>query len=241
MLVAGDPDYGGGRAEVDDVGGEPRPVEPVGTRPALPLVEGAGLLGDLPVALAGAPGTIPAVQVLVLARADTPDEVLDGLRDAGAGPPEALDPARGGLGPQERAEDRVRRAGLLASIGLGLLALAAGGRRRRRTIAHDDAALRLVGVPASELRRARLGEAALLATLVSGATLAAGWLAAATLVEVAGLVPTGPARLPLDASPSLPLLVGVAVAAALATCLAALLGAQRTAPARLAAGEGPDQ
>jgi len=241
MLVAGDPDYGGGRAEADDVGGEPRPVEPVGTRPALPLVEGAGLLGDLPVALAGAPGTIPAVRTLVLARADTPDEVIDGLREAGAGPPEALDAARAGLGPQQRAEDRVRRAGLVAAIGLGLLALAVGGRRRRRTIAHDDASLRLVGVRASELRRARLVEGAVLAVLVLAATAAAGWLAAATLVEASGLVPTGPARLPLDASPSVPLVVGVAVAASLATGVAALLGTRRTPSARLAAGEEPDQ
>ena len=241
MLVAGDPDYDGARAEVDDVGGLPRAVEPVGTRPALPLVEGAGLLGDLPVALAGAPGTIPAVQTLVLARADTPGEVIGGLRDAGAGPPEALDPARGGLGPQQRAEDRVRRAGLVAAIGLGLLALVAGSGRRRRELGHDDAALRLVGVPRSELRRARRVEAAVLAALVLGATLAGGWLAAATLVEASGLVPTGPARLPLDASPSVPLLVGVAIAAALATCAAAMLGSRRTAPAGLASGEEPDQ
>ncbi len=238
VLAAGEPDYGDDPAEVDDLGGGPRPVEQVGERPALPLVEGAGLLGDLRVGLAGAPGTIPAVRSVVLARADTPDEVLTGLRDAGAEPPQVLDPARGGLGPEQRAEDRVRRAGLVAAIGLGLLALATGRRRRRRALAHDDASLRLLGVRTGALRRARLVEATVLSGLVFGATLAGGWLAASTLVEVSGLVPTGPSRLPLDASsPPFALLVGTALIAALVTGLSVLPGARRTAPAHLLTGE----
>ena len=233
MLVAGRPDYGDEGPNADDVGGTTRPVEEVGVRTALPLVEGAGLLGDLPVALAGAPGTVPAVRSLVLARSDTPDDVLAALRTAGAGPPAALDPARGGLGERERAEDRVRRTSLVAAAGLGLLALAGGWRRRRRDRAHDDAVLRLVGVPLGVLRRARLVESLVLGTLVLVATLAGGWLSAGVVADAAGLVPTGPSRLPLDPQRPVALLVAFAVVGAVATGVTALLGPGRTQPARL--------
>jgi len=226
LLVAGGPDFGDAAPEVDDVGGSTRPVERVGTRPALPLVEGAGLLGDLPVALAGAPGTVPAVRSLVLARSDTPAEVLDELRAAGAGPPVALDPARGGLGARERAEDRVRRVTLVAAAGLALLGLGAGWQRRRRDLAHDDAALRLVGVPAGSLRRARLVEAVVTAGLALAGTFAGGWVAA-TALDAVGLVPTGPSRLPLDAPPPVLLLLAVALGGALLAGAALVPGPRR--------------
>jgi hypothetical protein len=241
MLVAGRLDYDGDSPQVDDVGGATRDVQQVGTRPALPLVQGAGLLGDLPVALAGAPGTVPAVRTLVLARSDTPDHVLAALREAGAGPPVELDPAHGGLDGQQRAEDRVRRVGLVAATGLGLLALLTGGRRRQQGHAHDDAAMRLVGVPPAELRRARLVEAAVLAALVLGATLVGGWLAVVTVVDSSGLVPRGPALLPLDMSPSIGLLVGTAVAGALATGMSVQLGSRRTSAVRLVSSEEQDR
>jgi hypothetical protein len=227
LLVAGRPDFGDGAAEVDDVGGSTRPVDQVGTRPALPLVEGAGLLGDLPVALAGAPGTVPAVRSLVLARADTPTEVLDALRAAGAEPPTDLDPARGGLGARERAEDRVRRVALVASAGLLVLALGAGRRRRNLDLAHDDAALRLVGVPAGVLRRARLVEGVVVGGLALAGTLGGGWVAA-TLLDAVGLVPTGPSRLPLDVPPPVPLLLAVAAGGALLVGVSLLPGPRRS-------------
>jgi hypothetical protein len=241
MLVAGRLDFGEDAPQVDDVGGAPRAVEQVGIRRALPLVRGAGLLGDLPVALAGAPGTIPAVRSLVLARSDTPEDLLAALREAGAGPPVSLDPARSDLGGQQRAEDRVRRVGLVSATGLGLLALLSGRHRRRQEHAHDDAAMRLLGVRAAELRRARIVEATVLATLVLGAILLGGWLAAVTVVDSAGLVPSGPALLPLDASPQLGVLLGTAVAGALATSASAVLGARRASAALLVTGEEHDQ
>jgi len=226
LLVAGRPDFGDGAAEVDDVGGSTRTVDQVGTRPALPLVEGAGLLGDLPVALAGAPGTVPAVRSLVLARADTPPEVLDALRDAGAEPPTVLDPARGGLGARERAEDRVRQVALVASAALLVLALGAGRRRRMRDLRHDDTALRRVGVPVRILRRARWVEAVVVGGLALAGTLAGGWLAA-TVLDAVGLVPTGASRLPLDVPPSFPLLLTVAAGGALLAGASLLPGPRR--------------
>lgn len=235
VLVAGRPGYGE-RPEVSDVGGALRPVEQVGDRPALPFVEGAGLLGDLTVALAGAPGTIPAVHSVVLARSDTPDDVLAGLRAAGAGPPVALAGADGALGDRERAEDRVRRAGLVAATGLFQIALLTGRRRRCEDGAHDDAALRLIGVPLAVLRRARLVETGAVAGLVLVATLLAGWLVTVIVTE-AGLVPVGPARPPLDSSPRIVVVVGVAAAAALATGATTLLEARRRRLAPLVAGE----
>ncbi|GAB3243846.1 hypothetical protein [Nocardioides dilutus] len=240
MLVAGRLDFGEDAPQVDDVGGAPRALEQVGARPALPLVRGAGLLGDLPVALAGAPGTIPAVRSLVLARSDTPEDLLAALREAGAGPPVSLDPARSDLGAQQRAEDRVRRVGLVSATALGLLALLTGRHRRRQEHAHDDAVMRLLGVRAAELRRARVVEATVLATLVLGAILLGGWVAAVTVVDSAGLVPTGPALLPLDASPRLDVLLGTAVAGALATSASVVRGARRGSAALLVIGEEPE-
>ena len=67
---------------LDSPGGDERPAEVVQRLPGLPLVEADGLLADLPRAAAGAPPTVPAAEVMVLARADTPPAMLAGLDEA---------------------------------------------------------------------------------------------------------------------------------------------------------------
>ena len=87
VLVAGDLTLSAGDPEVGlSIGATPKPVAPVGTRAALPLVVGAGVVGDLPAALAGARDPAPGARSLVLARADTPTAILRELRSAGADP-----------------------------------------------------------------------------------------------------------------------------------------------------------
>ena len=83
---------------VSGPGGDQSPAEITAELPGLPLVGGAGLLGDLPSALYGSGPTVPAAEVMLLAGADTPAER--------AGP---AAPSRGhGADPRG---DRVRRAG----------------------------------------------------------------------------------------------------------------------------------
>lgn len=223
VLTAGDPDFGDGVPIVPGIGGSSRPVASVGSRAALPLVEGAGLLVDLPVALAAARGLVVTVDQLVLARADTPEQVLAGLRDAGAQAPEETASTGSVLGTRTLAEERVRRVVGLAAALLGLLVVASGRRRRVRASRREQAALRLVGVTARELRRAVLVEAILLATVAALATAVGGWVAAVTVVDGAGLVPTGPTRLPFGSAASSTVLAGVALAVAVVVAGGSLL------------------
>ncbi len=223
MVTAGDPVYPDGEPAIAEIGGSTRPVRSVGSRPGLPLVEGAGLLGDLPVALAGARGSVADVSNVVLARADTPDDVLAGLSEAGAEAPQRVQPSSSVLGGRDLAEDRIRRVVAGAGLLLGLLVVASGRRRRVRAGRRERAALRLVGVPAHELRRAGLVETTLLAAVVTLATAVGGWVAAATVVDASGLVPAGSTRLPFGSTASPLVVVGAALLVALLVVAGAVL------------------
>ena len=219
MLVAGDPDYDDGRAEVDDIGGEPRPSSRSARVPR-------SRSSRVPACSATCPSRsrAPRARSRPSRCSSWPARTRPTRCSTGCATPEPDRPRRStrpaaASAPQQRAEDRVRRAGLVAAIGLGLLALAAGGRRRRRAIAHDDAALRLVGVPRPSCAGLGCVEAAVLAVARPRRDPGrrAGWPPPPSS-RSSGLVPTGPARLPLDASPLRSRCSSdVAVAAALAT------------------------
>ena len=215
MLAAGSPETD----EVAGIGGTSRPLAVVGERDALPLVLGAGLVGDLPVALAATGGSVPAVRSLVLAREDTPPDLLDDLVAEGGTTVAGWGPAETALDDRALAEERIGRATGLAAVVLGLLALAAAAAGRREDRRRERAALLLVGVPRSTLRRATRVEAVVLAV---GVALAAGpgaWLAAVSVGDGADWVVPGAAGLELGSVLAPGVVVAAALAAAVATAL----------------------
>lgn len=236
VLTAGSPAWDDG-ARLAGVGGVERSATVVGTRAALPVVGAAGVLADLPVALAGAGAQGNDVRTVVLARADTPDDVLAVLTDAGAEPPRRLDDTPDALGPSRAAELRARTVVALTTALLGALVLLTGARRRADAERHDRAALRLVGLDPRELRTAALVEAGVLGGAATVAV-AVGGLAVALLVSPgAGLVPTGPALLDLGPAVSAPALAAASLGAGVLTALVSLLtrrgGVRASAPATL--------
>ncbi|WP_134767539.1 hypothetical protein [Nocardioides sp. 1609] len=236
VLTAGRPSWPDAGPAVPGIGGGSRPATAAGDRTALPLVGAAGVLADLPTALAGAVDSVSGVQVLVLARADTPADVLAGLRDAG-GDPVTFGGGEAALEGPWAAERHARSVVAVGAGALGLLVFLAGRRRRGLAARREHAALRLVGVPGPERRRADVLEAAVLAGATLAATAGAGYLAAVTVVAATPLVPAGPARPPIGSTvePWVLLLgaVGTAVAAVLGAALVRAGAARRSDPARL--------
>lgn len=227
VLTAGSPTWSDEGPRAPGIGGTDRPLVEVGSRPALPLLLGAGLLGDLPVALAGSRSSVSGVTSIVLARADTPPEVMAGLEDAGAQPPVVPDPAgEAELGPAASGEQRLRQVVAAAGAALALLGLIGASSSLGRASRRDAAALRLVGVGASTRRGASLVEAGVLGAGVSAATAVGGWIAVIALTEKAPLTPTGPTLLPppgaFDAS-----LWGVVVLGAAGAWIVSTLVARR--------------
>ncbi len=212
MLLAGRLDPGD--TSVTGIGGEPRGLDVVGESDAVPLLSGAGLVGDLPVGLAAAAGSVPAVEGVVLARDDTPAEVLAALEDAGADPPDDWRPAVEELGARELAEERIGRVTAAAAAALGLIVLLSGRRRRADEDRRQRASLRMVGVTARSLRTAALLEALLVAVVVAATVLAAGWVATAVVVDGVELVRPGPTDLPFGSALSWSLLAATSGAAA---------------------------
>ena len=124
---------------VSGPGGDQSPAEITAELPGLPLVGGAGLLGDLPSALYGSGPTVPAAEVMLLAGADTPANVLAQLRQAG-GTVRTLEEIEsasrletgGGHGVGVRRDGRLLPAGRAAGHGRGGGAPAGGVPHRRR-------------------------------------------------------------------------------------------------------------
>ncbi|MGI8645747.1 MAG: FtsX-like permease family protein, partial [Nocardioides sp.] len=170
--------------QVDTPGGDERAADVRGELPALPLVGGAGLLGDLRTGLYASGPTVPAAEVMVLAAADTPADVLDALLAEG-GTISTLDEVEA-VGARESGAVSARMYALMAACCLlvALLALLAAGARQRAAYRRDVAALRVLGVPVAQIRSAGLGELAPL-TVIAVATRVGGGLAAARLLLTA--------------------------------------------------------
>lgn len=193
-----------GPPQVGSTGGEERPAQVLDRLPALPLVEADGLLADLPRAAAGAPPTVPAAQVMVLARADTPDIVLGALVEAAGHPPQTLDQAVTATADRSgAAQAKVYSLMALFCLVSALLVLAAAVARQRGSWRREVAALRLVGVPVALLRRSGRVEVLWLSVAAVGATVVGSLAAVRLLLAHLALV-----RVPLHA---VPLLTGVAV------------------------------
>jgi hypothetical protein len=161
---------------LDSPGGDDRPAEVIEQLPALPLVEADGVLADLPLAAVGAPPTVPAAEVMVLAAADTPRDVLAEVRQApGAGTPRTLTEVEHSTSLESGAV-RARVYALMAGfcVLVALLVLASAIARQRAAHRTEVAAFRVIGVGFSESERSGrwqvgvLGLGAVLATLVGG-------------------------------------------------------------------------
>ncbi|HEY6932226.1 MAG TPA: FtsX-like permease family protein [Marmoricola sp.] len=207
--------------------GSTRPASVHGTVAALPLAGTHGTLGDLGTALVGALPTSPSTQVLVLARGDTPARLLAAL----PGDPVTLAQVHRRVDVRSGAA-RTRTALLvgLCALLVAAIGLLAGLDRQRRELAHEVAALRVVGYPTDRLRPSVVVE--LLACGVA-ALLAVGlgsWLAVALLLDRMRLL-TVPADAvaPDDAAPAWLLASGGVVALLL---VAALMGRGRAVPER---------
>ena len=186
-----------GRRLLNSPGGDERPATVLARLPALPLVEADGLLADLPTAAAGAPPTVPAAQVMVLARADTPATVLAALRERTGARPHTLAQADAATATQTGAtQARVYSLMALLCVGVALLVVAAAVARQRAAWVREVAALRAVHLPLAELRRSGRLEVAWLALAAVLATVVGAVAAVQLLLAHLALV-----RVPLHAVP----------------------------------------
>jgi hypothetical protein len=164
-------------------------VHVVGSVDGVPFVGRAGTLADLPYFLRGAVGTVASADAVVVARADTPADVLSRLHRDGGGKPATYAAVADRLDatPQARADSLA----LLVAVGVGLVALShllawlAGQAGRRRT---EVAGLRAAGVRPRAVRRAYLVEASVLAGVVLVSAAIAAVATTVPLLKPVGLV-----------------------------------------------------
>jgi hypothetical protein len=176
ILATDTASWPGGPPVLDSPGGDDRPAEVLEQFPALPLVEADGVLADLPLAATGALPTVPAAEVMVLAAADTPRDVLAAVEQApGAGPARTLTQVEDSTS-LETGATQARVYALMAGfcVLVALLVLASAVARQRVVHRHEVAALRVVGVEFSQARQSgrweigALGLGAVVATVVGG-------------------------------------------------------------------------
>ncbi len=209
---------------VESPGGDTRPAEIVGEFDVLPVVSAGGTVADLQRALTGALPTVPDAQPFVLARADTPTSVLTALQQRGAGEPVTAASTGARIGAEANAAQvRVGLVVALAGLLVGALAMAAPLTRMRHDRAHDEAVLRLLGVPAdvrssaNRLELAALAALAAFTVLVCGAIGVIGFLSQSRLLDVPLNQP------PVDTSLRSFALAVVLVAAAATACVAVVV------------------
>jgi hypothetical protein len=229
----------GGRPQADGLDGAPRPVSVDGRTRALPLLGREGVLLDLGAALRGAGGQLPDTTSLVVARGDTPPDVLRRLLATGAVGEKRTVTAVLHRIESDDAAVGVRLYLLLAVLGLLVCAVSvlASVTEQRRERRGEAAALRSAGVRAASLARSYREEAAWLGAAVAVAGLAAAWVGCRAVLAVLPLVESGRFDLRFDATPRLDVLAGVAVGAgsfvAVAVFLALRMVAASSPPDRL--------
>lgn len=196
------------------------PIDPVLESASTPLLGPVGLMVDYQMLTTDRNLYDQGTQVYVLARADTPDDVVTGLRDAGLSRLTTYDEVRADL--DQSAYALALR--LYAVVALLVLVMAVAGLvvstavqlpARRR----DAAALRVVGVP----RRAVVASVLRELAVVLGGTALAG-LAAGTLAQVVVLRTVTLGYVEDIGTPALTATIGWDRLALLAALAAVLLG-----------------
>jgi hypothetical protein len=206
-----------GRPQLDSPGGDDRPANVVEQLPALPLVEADGVLADLPLAAAGAPPTVPAAEVMVLAAADTPADVLAAVAETpGAGRPQSLTDVEDST-TRETGAVRANLYALVAGFCLlvALLVLASAISRRRAVHRREVAALRVLGVGPDQARRSGGWEVGVLGLGAVVATVLGGISGVVLLLRNLALVDVPAHSLPLEVGVTLLPIAGAALVAAL--------------------------
>lgn len=197
------------------VDGSKHPIERVGSVAALPFVGRQGMLLDLSRALAGGGGTDAAASAYVVARADTPQSVIDDLVATGrVGSPRDFGPSldRNQRRPQVQGVRIYTLMSIFAALiaTVGLAAAVAGQRGERQ---HEAASLRVTGVRIRQIRSAHRREATWLSVSALLVVAVTGWLAARLTLEGLGLVPVTAYSPVLEADPDLTTVAVVALAA----------------------------
>jgi hypothetical protein len=202
---------------LDSPGGDDRPAEVIAQLPALPLVEADGVLADLPRAAVGAPPTVPAAEVMVLAAANTPQDVLDAV----TGEPGAQLRSLAEVETSTAAEAGAARANAYALMAVfclvvALLVLASAISRQRAVHRREVAALRVLGVGFADTRRSGRWEIGALALGAVVATVLGGVAGVVLLLGNLSLVDVPLHSVPLDLGVAvLPLALSALVAGAL--------------------------
>lgn len=187
-----------GPPELDSPGGDERPAVVLQRFRALPLVEADGVVADLARAAAGAPPTVPAAVVMVLARADTPAAMLASLGAVSSGPPSTLADVQDRTATATgAAQARVYLLMAACCLLVALLVLATATARQRSGWLRDLAALRVVGIEPRRLRAAGLWEVLALAAASVVGTAVGAVLAVRLLLAHLSLVTVPDHALPL--------------------------------------------
>lgn len=136
-------------------GGERLVSTTTGRADALPLVQGHGVLTDIGRMLRGTAPSGNDVEVMVLARLDTPEQIISALDEAASGPPRTLASTERDLRVSTRADrGRVDAIGGLICLAVAAPVLLVAGARGRRTTRREVASLRAAGVSGGTLARA---------------------------------------------------------------------------------------
>lgn len=213
------------------VDGSQHPVDVVGHLEALPLLGRSGALLDLPRALAGGGPTIAEADAVIVARADTPQAVLEDLDASGLVQGErdfasTLDQA------QRRPDVQGVRLYTLMSLFGALIAIAGLGasvNAQRSERRREAASLRVTGVRVRHINAAYRREALWLSAGAFVSVTITGWLAARLTLGGLALVPETPYSPALQHTPPWVTVVLVAVGAALAVGVVTLSGNRRVA------------
>lgn len=210
------------------VNGDSRAVQVAATVPTLPFVGNQGTLMDLRQSLLAGANTIPAVDAMVLARADTPDSILGKLRATGVvGSPRSFTAALAHMEDSPKSQG-IRLYVLLAFFAalIAIVSVLASTAQQLRARRQEAASLRAVGVSGRDISRGYRWEAAVIGSTVLLGTGAATWGCCRLLMGTLPLVAGGKFSLAVDTTPRAVVLVVVSAAAAVlvAATLAAILG-----------------
>jgi hypothetical protein len=217
-----------------DLGGDDRTTDVLGLATSMPLVGTVGTLADIRTSAAGSGPTVPSAEVQIVARAGTPQSVLDEVATATDARWQARSTVRESLGDRFGGAQSVAYAlTALACALVALLGLGAGVARHLRDYRRDVASLRVLGISTGTARRAGRTELVSLTGLVLLGVVAGGWLAVRLLLDGLPLLAVPTAALPLDTAPHLwPLVIPALLSAAAVVLVGGRARAVRAATTR---------